>query len=205
MTRVQAKAAIPFTDADRVLVAMLWNRGDSAAVISRNVSGSTQVPRSRNSIISLVHRMGLPGRNVIERKATTYGARKERQAALARGTSNIIGAHEQEHERSVAPPTRQRHRGTVSTLTGYDAGAHKHAAPPQLIEVAEATSTQVPHLDATHAHCSWPASTDVRDMKVCGAKVTCGAYCDHHAGLAYRSPPGRRRAVSFHRKEEYYN
>jgi GcrA cell cycle regulator len=47
----------------------------------------------------------------------------------------------------------------------------------------------IPLLDARKGECRWPARTENGIAHVCGAPLSRGAYCAHHAALAYRLKP----------------
>lgn len=74
--------------------------------------------------------------------------------------------------------------------------------PPSFLMIAEDTPSALDVKDAGEATCMWPASDDVRDMRVCGAPATIGAYCDHHASKAYRVMPTNRRNAGYRRPNE---
>jgi hypothetical protein len=48
---------------------------------------------------------------------------------------------------------------------------------------------EIPLLDAQRGQCRWPARTENATAHVCGAPSSRGAYCAHHAAIAYRLKP----------------
>ena len=48
--------------------------------------------------------------------------------------------------------------------------------------------------------CPWISGTDTM---ACGKPISEGAYCTHHAAIAYRQPPARIRTVLFRRRNQY--
>lgn len=191
----------PYSDHDKNVVLRLWEQGLSASQIAAEISTSS-IPRSRNSVISLVHRNGGQPRLVVSRKPTGKAAREaaaDRRAALALSDNERVELRNREDGQMG----RQFRKGSASHRTGYSTGTHN--TKPKVIEITEESDTSIAQLEASPDQCQWPASTDVRDMRVCGKPVECGAYCMHHASLAYRAAPTRKRQRAFHRREQFYN
>lgn len=83
-------------------------------------------------------------------------------------------------------------------LTKADIAERKKGKLPSIVEKAPTSSK--PIFETDHDDCKWPTSHEVRDMSVCGAPATHGAYCEKHAQLAYRAMPTRKRNASFSRR-----
>jgi len=62
---------------------------------------------------------------------------------------------------------------------------------PAIVESRPVSSVLLSN--ARRGSCKWPTCDDVREFQVCGADAVIGAYCEHHAKMAYREMPTMRR------------
>lgn len=69
---------------------------------------------------------------------------------------------------------------------------------PAIVESSPSASK--PFADLKRDECKWPTALDA--SMACGRKATCGAYCDQHASIAYRTPPTRKRHATIGKEQD---
>jgi len=100
-----------------------------------------------------------------------------------------------------APSRRQ---ATVSKGGVYLSAKTTNSTPGYLVDIVETLpSTSVAFFATSKQDCKWPTSNEVREMQVCGAPATMGAYCEHHGLLAYRTLPSPSRQARYFKREEF--
>jgi len=77
----------------------------------------------------------------------------------------------------------------------------KETAPQRINIVEHDPATSVPTSTLGPGMCKWP--TNDAATAACGASVSMGAYCSHHAAIAYRAPPTAKRQKVFNRRNQY--
>lgn len=169
------------------LVEKEWKAGTPASQISMLLWEQLGVRKTRNSVISKVHRSGLH--------------------ETAPHTVNIVkGINKVRAPVVVKAPKSDRPRNKVvvnkvSTMRKIDTGFRRTPAsyqqePSPIPDVIDNTDCAIPFIDATKQHCKWPASDDVANMMVCGRYVTTGSYCVQHSRIAYLPAKKRGRQDS---------
>lgn len=117
---------------------------------------------SRSAVLGKVHRMGLSaGRPARPR---IRGAKKARRPG--------------EPDPGVMPDP-------VARATTSSAGT-----PAQDACVPERPSTGPDIVTVRRGQCRWPYGDPGEDFVLCGRPVVRGAFCDGHAAVGYRAPPG---------------
>lgn len=141
----------------------LWAEGLSASSIANRLGGV-----SRNSVISKVHRLGLPARVTTQRLAQSHGGK------LA---AKRVRARQKAAKAAQKPPTALQ---AVFATEPF-------APTEDLVIPARERKTL---LDLEANDCRWPIG-DPKEagFHFCGkAKVTGLAYCEFHARRAYQPP-----------------
>jgi hypothetical protein len=201
--------------------------GYSSTQIAQAINGSgrwPKFPKTRNSIIGKIHRLGIGDTRPLRETETAARAKAKSQiwnpqldahilkqyaeglnlGVIADNTNVAFGtamAHQTIRYRLVDLGVYKRAGKAVAHARSTKAG---YSAPPLIVNIVEALpSTSVHSHDTDRSMCQWPTSEDARDMHVCGQKVVQGAYCARHSLIAYRQPPSARRNALFHRRNEY--
>lgn len=139
-----------WTEKETKLLQSLWAKGYSASRCAE------EIKRSRNSIISKVHRMGLTDHGEVKR-------RKPRKKPLKSTRNTTEGLKDKFY-----------YNPTISqTPINKEPFQAKDHIPVSLD-------------DLTTQSCRWPLDdVDGNHVGYCGCKKTGIAYCDHHAQIAY--------------------
>jgi GcrA cell cycle regulator len=139
------------------ILKQLWANGQSASAIAAKLGEVT-----RNAVIGKVHRLGLAGRVTKGRRP-----RSQRRSLAARRPHTIRA---RTHANPLQGKSRTRRPAILPALA---------PAPERLVTVE----------NLTRSTCRWPEG-DPReaDFHFCGRPKmkTQGAYCGHHAAIAYR-------------------
>lgn len=187
------KASAPKVEwtAERVGWLKDWfERGWSMGMMAKefNAKGA---PFTRNAVIGKVHRLGLVAK-VVKVKKRSPRPKRDPSLALELNSPKARRTKEQVTEASVTIGLFKQHKPKV-------------LPQPLDIDVASMTApTCEPVLmsEAKDSQCHWPASDDMRDMRVCGGVVACGSYCAFHARIAYRSLPTVGRHAKYRKVQE---
>lgn len=139
------------------LVRTLWDQGLSGSQIGRRIG------RTRNSILGLARRLGLPSRDQI--KSATDSANMQWMLRRRRKAKPISGAS----LRRKAPEPRHQ-----TPATPVEAPAH----PPVAL------------LDLKPWHCRYPVEGGFCGAKTCSRGSR--KWCAHHADIVYRGFPERK-------------
>lgn len=173
-----------WTEERVALLRKLWADGLSASQIANRLGGIT-----RNAVIGKVHRLGLAGR------VTTSRVRSPRMRHRAPKPTPLRPA-----ATATATATAQRVQfrtaGNTALKPVFAPVAQKTVAlalVPSAIEVAAPKVLGVHLLDLNENTCRWPIG-DPQDenFHFCGCQKTNGAFCEHHAHIAYQ-PISRRK------------
>jgi len=74
--------------------------------------------------------------------------------------------------------------------------------PPRIINIIDTDpASSVSYEALGPGMCKWPANDAA--TAACGAPISTGAYCPHHAAIAYHAPPTAKRNKLFHRRNQY--
>lgn len=164
-TRPQLKIKpMPWTEERVDLLKGLWKDGLSCAQIARQIGGV-----SRCAVIGKIHRLGLPGRAVIERKPVTKGASDSHR----RGWSSS--------------PRRTRDRFIIiNAATGEITDIRSIANEPKPLTQADGSHIGV--LEIEKGQCRWPFGNpmDLSTFHFCAHPVRKdSSFCEHHHSRAF--------------------
>lgn len=156
---------------------------------------------TRNALIGKATRMGFKSKNEM-RNAQGVKASLERRKADPRlkptkpGLVVSEGSALLREENEVVGPTHGPGWKRKHKLEDIERARQGYI--PQIVEVAPRTSK--PYGDLKRGECKWPTADDA--SMACGRAATCGAYCDEHASIAYRSMPSRKRHARFDKVQD---
>jgi GcrA cell cycle regulator len=197
-----------WTDEKRAEVAKLWQQGFSATIIGR------QYGVSRNSIIGVVHRMGLSGSragpSISMRDSAKWSPELDdklremaKNKASRQDMADVLGfTYNQVLSRTrtlkisiidarsfvLAPFTGAGRNGTDSARRKRELGQSK--APARIVcEAADpnikgCTVLTIPARGA----CRWPLTGSGADLVMCGQRSGDATYCGEHEARAYNAP-----------------
>jgi len=175
-----------WTDEQEAVVRENWHLA-SASEIASMLSARFHVRYSRNAVIGKAVRLGLGN------KGTPSSHRKSHKR---KPVNLLVKPVVQNTEDSVATKKRRHTNMRHWTSPGV-------STPGFIPDIVDECAEPVPLRDATFNQCKWPASDDVRDMRVCGKFASYGVYCEKHAMLAYRQMPERRRSATMTKPQEF--
>jgi GcrA cell cycle regulator len=165
-----------WTDERVEVLKKLWADGLSAAQIANKLGEVT-----RNAVIGKVHRLGLAGR------ATTI-----RRPPRPRSNIALFPAR--------SPQTQYRTFGNTALKIAMQPEERKSATIVPLRALPElepAPDGIIQLVDLKECMCKWPVGDPMEEgFHFCGRKkAATGAYCEHHAAIAYNPTARRRRLI----------
>lgn len=152
---------------------------------------------TRNSLIGKAHRLGLRSTNKMKNEKAINAMREARKRdARLNPKPPRVRVKKPKVEKPVellrdnSAPQVYRRQGDWKRYRSPEhiANARKGYIPPV---VESAPDTSKPFSDLKRGECRWPTAMDA--SMACGGKATCGAYCDKHGLIAYRTMPTRKR------------
>lgn len=144
------------------LAASLWTKGHSAGEIARTLGGCT-----RNAVIGRLYRIGLSGKEPLERQRTRREARTK--------------YHHRRKKPKIAEITAAQAAERAARSQALRERAENQAGPDLLRPANELVKL----VDLEFHHCRWPYG-EPKDGLSCGLKKVPGlSYCDFHARRAY--------------------
>jgi hypothetical protein len=136
---------------------------------------------TRNAVTGKLYRMGaLQARSGIA-LGKTHGLPKANHFCPGRKAKRAS-------EKRVPTPEYE-HKGVPAAPPSMPAEAHLEG--PAFVRRTERLFDipGIPLIDTRNGQCRWPARTKNGIAHVCAARVSFGAYCAHHAAIAYRLKP----------------
>lgn len=205
MTNKHEDTAWPEPHAERLRV--MWRDNPSSA-IARAIFAEFGVLYTRNAVVGKASRMGLGRKRASPSNLVHRVARKPRGSMCGKQASTTIKDERIQLRAddvmvSCATPadpiTKQRRSAQLTSWITSTADTAKQATIPDIVQPSDCS---VLLADARDDQCKWPASADIRDMRVCGRLATVGAYCAAHALKGYSTLPTRKRQARFHAVQE---
>ncbi|EPX82264.1 GcrA family cell cycle regulator [Salipiger mucosus] len=195
-----------WTDERVELLKKMWNEGQSASQIAKELGGVT-----RNAVIGKVHRLGLSNRNGGTPAPAAAPAKEEKPAKEARPrpapkaepapepSPEPAAAVEPEPETEAeaapaAPPSRKQIIPAGQPLPPQPSA--NEISPEALAKVSEVEkkARKLGLMDLTERTCKWPVGDPAtEDFWFCGLPVQQGKpYCEAHVGVAFQPMSSRR-------------
>jgi GcrA cell cycle regulator len=152
------------------LLKKLWAEGLTASQVAARLGDGI----SRNAVIGKVHRLGLSGRQSVQRSSAPRPRRPRQPSHPGRPTSGQAAV-------AVKPQARPQPR------------PEPEPQPIRLVEIPK--SERVSILMLSDKTCRWPlGDPGSEDFCFCGHTPKAGLpYCEYHASLAYQPLHDRRR------------
>lgn len=167
-----------WTDERVEVLKKLWSDGLSASQIAAKLGEVT-----RNAVIGKVHRLGLQGRATTSRMRV---ARPRTNIAMfpARSPQVQFRTYGNTALKVAIQPEVRRVANVVPMLRALPALEEAPAVPVSLVDLKECM-------------CRWPVGDPMEEgFHFCGrSKADSGAYCEHHAAIAYTPAARRRRLI----------
>ncbi|KMW57854.1 GcrA cell cycle regulator [Candidatus Rhodobacter oscarellae] len=182
-----------WTDERVELLKTMWNDGQSASQIAKELGGVT-----RNAVIGKVHRLGLSNR-----ATTTASAGSEKEAPAKEREAKAEPA---KPEPEAAKPAAEEKPATVTPITRKAIIPAGQPLPPQpsaneispealaSVREVEKKAKKISLMELTERTCKWPIGDPATDdFWFCGLSVQPGKpYCEAHVGVAFQPMSSRR-------------
>jgi GcrA cell cycle regulator len=170
-----------WTEESTELLKKLWADGLSASQIADRLGGIT-----RNAVIGKVHRLGLAGRATTSRS----GPRMRHRAAQPKPLRPAATP-------ATALRAQFRMAGNAALKPVFAPVEQKTVAltlVPSAVADAAPKVLGVPLLELNENMCRWPIGDPQHEnFHFCGGQKTNGAYCEHHARIAYQPYSPRKK------------
>ena len=165
----------------------MWNEGQSASQIAKELGGVT-----RNAVIGKVHRLGLSNR--------TGGApvKPEAEAVADAGTAQSAQTPPPAEPKDVAPqapiPMRKPIVPAGQPLPPQPSANEISPEALATVREVEKTAKRISLMELTERTCKWPIGDPAtEDFWFCGLAVQQGKpYCEAHVGVAFQPMSSRR-------------
>lgn len=146
---------------------------------------------TRNAIIGKANRMGWYSQNTMRNAQGVKDALSQRKKDPRISIKPAKYVEEKTLLREDTRPDVAVNNGAVGfrRRTKEEIEVARKGHIPAIVESAPRASK--PFSELKRGECKWPTAIDA--SMACGRNATCGAYCDDHASIAYRTPPTRKR------------
>ena len=175
-----------WTDERVELLKKMWNEGQSASQIAKELGGVT-----RNAVIGKVHRLGLSNRSSGGGAAKTAKADPKPKAAKAAKPS--VSEPPKPAEKPKLPIRKPIITAGQPLPPQPSANEISPEALAKVSEV-EKKSKKISLMELTEKTCKWPVGDPATDdFWFCGLPVQQGKpYCDAHVGVAFQPMSARK-------------
>jgi GcrA cell cycle regulator len=175
-----------WTDERVELLKKMWNEGQSASQIAKELGGVT-----RNAVIGKVHRLGLSNRA----GATPAKPAKEKpaKAETAKSAAKAAPAEAKASERP-SPPARRPIVPAGQPLPPQPSANEISPEALATVREVEKKAKKISLMELTERTCKWPVGDPATDdFWFCGLPVQQGKpYCEAHVGVAFQPMSSRR-------------
>ncbi|SFG49544.1 GcrA cell cycle regulator [Palleronia marisminoris] len=192
-----------WTDERVELLKKMWNEGQSASQIAKELGGVT-----RNAVIGKVHRLGLSNRNqageveapvlepsapvepVVAEPAEPAPRAEPVEAAPAVETDDA----DDEDEQDAPIPARRQIVPAGQPLPPQPSANEISAEALETVREVEKSSKRLTLMELTERTCKWPIGDPASEnFWFCGLPVQSGKpYCEAHVGVAFQPMSSRR-------------
>ena len=181
-----------WTDERVELLKKMWNEGQSASQIARELGGVT-----RNAVIGKVHRLGLSNR--AGGAASAAPAEKPATAAKSRPAAKTSAPRADAAQAKEAParPSPPQRRPIITAGQPLPPQPAPNEIPAEALKrqsEVEKKSKKLRLMELTERTCKWPVGDPATDeFWFCGLAVQPGKpYCEAHVGVAFQPMSSRR-------------
>ncbi len=179
-----------WTDERVELLKKMWNDGQSASQIAKELGGVT-----RNAVIGKVHRLGLSNRaGSVPAPVTSEEPRMEAaEASAPKEDTMVADAPQPERPAPAANPRKQIIPAGQPLPPQPSANEISPEALASVREV-EKKSKKISLMELTERTCKWPVGDPAtEDFWFCGLPAQQGKpYCEAHVGVAFQPMSSRR-------------
>ncbi len=183
-----------WTDERVELLKKMWNEGQSASQIAKELGGVT-----RNAVIGKVHRLGLSNRTggaAPSAPAEKPAAKPRAAAKPAAKPSEPAAASAPMKEAPARPPVPQR-RPIITAGQPLPPQPSPNEIPEEALKrqsEVEKKAKKLTLMELTERTCKWPVGDPAtEDFWFCGLAVQPGKpYCEAHVGVAFQPMSSRR-------------
>ena len=178
-----------WTDERVELLKKMWNEGQSASQIAKELGGVT-----RNAVIGKVHRLGLSNRNGGASPAPKAAPEKAAPKAKKEEAAPKPAEKAAEAPPRPMPPARRPIVPAGQPLPPQPSA--NEISPEALAKVneIEKKAKKLSLMELTERTCKWPVGDPATDdFWFCGLAVKPGKpYCEAHVGVAFQPMSSRR-------------
>ena len=176
-----------WTDERVELLKKMWNEGQSASQIAKELGGVT-----RNAVIGKVHRLGLSNRA----GAAPAKAPKEKPAPkpAAEPAKAEAVAEARAPERPAPTPAVRKIIPAGQPLPPQPSANEISPEALAKVQEVEKSARRISLMELTEKTCKWPVGDPATDnFWFCGLAVQQGKpYCEAHVGVAFQPMSSRR-------------
>lgn len=187
-----------WTDERVELMKKMWNEGQSASQIAKELGGVT-----RNAVIGKVHRLGLSNRSgedgIVAPEMAEAEAGMEAPAAPQDPAEDEAAPEPEEAQpatQSAAPPAANRRAIIPAGQPLPPQPSANEISPEALASVREVekSAKRIGLMDLTERTCKWPIGDPATEQFwFCGLPAQSGKpYCEAHVGVAFQPMSSRR-------------
>lgn len=179
-----------WTDERVELLKKMWNEGQSASQIAKELGGVT-----RNAVIGKVHRLGLSNR---AGSAAPAKPATEKPAAKAKATTKPAPPKPEPAQASApARPAAPNRRPIIPAGQPLPPQPSPNEISPEALakqSAVEKKAKKLTLMELTERTCKWPVGDPAtEDFWFCGLAVQPGKpYCEAHVGVAFQPMSSRR-------------
>src|SRR6056297_2727318 len=181
------------------LLKRLWNEGQSASQIAKELGGVT-----RNAVIGKVHRLGLsnrtgsgaPAANELKAKPAAKPSPQKPSAAKPKPAAKPEAQPEPE-EPAISPAPVSRIKPIIPAGQPLPPQPSTNEIDPEAlakVSEIEKKAKRLTLMELTERTCKWPVGDPATDdFWFCGLPVQAGKpYCEAHVGVAFQPMSNRR-------------
>lgn len=180
--------------------------GASAAQLVKTLKDRHGYTTTRNAIIGKAHRLGLSFVTKMKNEEGVRDAlnRRKQDRRLQPKPVKPVKPVQYVEEKTLLREDGQTRALENNGALGFRRRTKKEIEDarkghiPAIVESAPRSTK--PFAELKHDECKWPTAIDA--SMACGRKATCGAYCDAHASIAYRTPPTRKRHATIRKEQD---
>ena len=166
----------------------MWNEGQSASQIAKELGGVT-----RNAVIGKVHRLGLSNRTS---GSATKPSKPESKSKTPPKPKSKAAAPAEEEKPASKPPIPMRKPIITAGQPLPPQPSANEISPEALANVREVEkkAKKIGLMDLTERTCKWPIGDPAtEEFWFCGLPVQQGKpYCEAHVGVAFQPMSSRR-------------
>ncbi len=168
----------------------MWNEGQSASQIAKELGGVT-----RNAVIGKVHRLGLSNRTGgVEAKPASEAEEQVEEAAAAVATEVPVAAEPKDEVPKPPAPLRKPIVPAGQPLPPQPSANEISPEALATVREVEKAAKKISLMELPERTCKWPIGDPAtEDFWFCGLAVQPGKpYCEAHVGVAFQPMSSRR-------------